>query len=161
MGDLLMSLFKKLFKPLMVVAPYVFKNGQTVAFPTERPIFSDRFRGRHRLYLDRCISCNTCVRVCPDNSIKLVEVTGKEGTYPQIDYQTCCLCGYCVEFCPKNALEFTDLVEFSETDRSKFIYSPEQLAEVPDLKHVLPMLKRRTERYLTESEIKYRKVEDV
>jgi formate hydrogenlyase subunit 6/NADH:ubiquinone oxidoreductase subunit I len=90
-----------------------------------------------------------------------VDVAGKEGTYPQIDYQTCCFCGYCVEFCPKNALEFTDLVEYSETDRSKFIYSPEQLAEVPDLKDVLPMLERRTERYLTESEIKYRKVKDV
>ncbi len=66
-----------------------------------------------------------------------------------------------MEFCPKNALEFTDFVEFSETDRSKLLYSPERLAEVPDLKEVLPMLKRRTERYLTKTEIKYRKVEDV
>ncbi|GAG16774.1 unnamed protein product, partial [marine sediment metagenome] len=40
-------------------------------------------------------------------------------------------------------------------------YSPERLTEVPDLKEVLPMLKRRTERYLTDKEIKYRKVSDV
>ena len=156
-----MSFLKKLIKPFMVVAPYVFRNGQTVAYPTERPVFAERFRGRHKLYFDRCISCNTCARVCPCNSIKLVEVEGREGKYPQIDYQTCSICGYCVEFCPKNALEFTDLVEYSETDRSRLLYSPERLAVVPDLKEVLPMLKRRTERYLTETEIKYRKVEGV
>jgi formate hydrogenlyase subunit 6/NADH:ubiquinone oxidoreductase subunit I len=156
-----MSFLKKLFKPFMVVAPYVLRNGQTIGFPTERPIFSERFRGRHRLYFDRCISCNTCVRLCPDKSIELVEVEGREGKFPQIDYQTCSLCGYCVEFCPKSALEFTDLVEYSVTDRSELVYSPERLAEVPDIKEVLPMLKRRTERYLTETEIKSRTVEEL
>ncbi len=156
-----MSLFKKLFKPLMIVAPYVLRNSQTVAYPTERLIFSERFRGRHKLHFDRCISCNTCARVCPCNSIKLVEVEGRENKYPQIDYTTCSLCGYCVEFCPKNALEFTDFVEFSERDRKDLVYSPERLSVVPDIKEVLPMLKRRTETYLTENEMKYRKVEDV
>ncbi len=58
-------------------------------------------------------------------------------------------------------MEFTDFVEFSEVDRSKLVYSPERLTEVPDIKEVLPMLKRRTERYLTDKEIKYRKVSDV
>ena len=153
--------WKKLFKPFLVVAPYVLKNSQTIAYPTERPIFHDRFRGRHKFYFDRCISCNTCVRVCPCKSITLVEVEGREGKFPQIDYQTCSFCGYCVEFCPKFALEFTDFVEFSEVDRAKLVYSPERLTEVPDLKEVLPMLKRRTERYLTDKEIKYRKVSDV
>lgn len=156
-----MSFLKKLLKPLLVVAPYVLRNGQTVAYPTERPVFAERFRGRHRLILDRCISCNTCARVCPCKSITLVEVEGREGKYPQIDYQTCSLCGYCVEFCPKKALEFTDFVEFSERDRSNLVYSPERLTEVPELKEVLPMLKRRTEMYLTKTEIKYRKVKDV
>lgn len=156
-----MSFFKKLFKPFSTVLPYIFKRGQTVSYPTERPIFAERYRGRHKLYLDRCISCNTCARVCPCKSIELVEVEGMEGKYPQIDFNTCSLCGYCVEFCPKSALEFTDLVEYSVTDRSELIYSPERLAEVPDIKEVLPMLKRRTERYLTETEIKSRTVEEL
>ena len=156
-----MSFIKKLIKPFLVVAPYVFRRGQTVSFPTERPVFHERFRGRHKLHFDRCISCNTCARICPCKSIVLVEAEGHEGKYPQIDYQTCSFCGFCVEYCPKLALEFTDFVEFSEVDRSKLVYSPERLAEVPDLKEVLPMLKRRTEMYLTKKEIKFRKVSDV
>lgn len=156
-----MSLLRKIFKPFMVVAPYIFRSGQTSAYPTERRIFSERFRGRHKFFFDRCISCNTCARICPCNSITLVDVKGRNGKYPQIDYQTCSICGYCVEFCPTKALEFTDFVEFAEHDRNMLIYSPELLTEVPDLKEVLPMLKRRTETYLTKTELKYRKVEDV
>lgn len=155
-----MSFLKKIFKPFMVVAPYVLRNSQTVAYPTERPIFSERFRGRHRFIFDRCISCNTCGRVCPCNSIELVEVKDKEGKFPQINYQTCSLCGYCVEFCPTKALEFTDFVEFSESDRSDLVYSPERLSEVPDLKEVLPMMRWRTKMYLTDKELKYRRVEE-
>jgi formate hydrogenlyase subunit 6/NADH:ubiquinone oxidoreductase subunit I len=65
-----------------------------------------------------------------------------------------------VEFCPKNALEFTDLVEYAEVDRKNLVYSPERLAQVPDIKDILPMMERRTETYLTETEMKYRKVEE-
>ena len=155
-----MSLFKKIIKPFLTVAPYVLKNSQTIAYPTERLIFSQRFRGRHKFYFERCISCNTCVRVCPCNSIILVEADGHEGTYPQIDYQTCSSCGYCVEFCPTFALENTDFVEFSVKNRADLVYSPEMLTEVPDLREVLPRLKRRTKRYMTKTEVKYRKVSD-
>jgi formate hydrogenlyase subunit 6/NADH:ubiquinone oxidoreductase subunit I len=156
-----MSLLKKIVKPFLVVAPYVLKNGQTVAYPTERPMFSERFRGRHKLLIDTCISCGMCARVCPCNSIQLVEVPGKEKKFPQIDYQTCSFCGYCVTYCPKSAMVFTDLVELSTTDRKSLVYSPQQLTEVPDLKEVLPMLKYRTEKYLTDTEKKYRRVKEV
>ncbi len=156
-----MSILRKIIKPFLVVAPYVLRNSQTSAYPTERLMFSERFRGRHKYYFERCISCGICARVCPCNSIAMIKIEGRPATYPQFNYQTCSFCGYCVEYCPKQALEFTDFVEFAEKDRSKLVYSPERLTTVPELKQVLPMLKRRTVAYLTKTELKYRKVKDV
>jgi formate hydrogenlyase subunit 6/NADH:ubiquinone oxidoreductase subunit I len=124
-------------------------------------MFKERFRGRHQFFFERCISCGICARVCPCASIELVEAEGHEKTYPSIDYNTCSFCGYCVEFCPKQAIEFTDVVELAVDDRSTLKYSPERLSEVPDIKDLVPRMKRRTEAYLTDKEMKYRKVKDV
>ena len=156
-----MSWIKKLLRPIAIVAPYVLRNSQTVAYPTERLMFKERFRGRHQFFFERCISCGICQRVCPDASIKLVPAEGHEKTYPSIDFNTCSFCGYCVEYCPKQALEFTDVVELAVKDRSELIYSPERLSVVPDIKDLVPRMKRRTEAYLTDKEMKYRKVKDV
>jgi formate hydrogenlyase subunit 6/NADH:ubiquinone oxidoreductase subunit I len=158
-----MSWIKKLLRPIRIVAPYVLRNSQTSAYPTERLVFKERYSGRHRFYFERCISCGICARVCPDASIELVEAKSEEfdKKYPSIDYTTCSFCGYYVEFCPKEALEFTDIVELAVKDRTKLVYSPERLSEVPDVKNLVPRLKRRTEAFLTDKEMKYRKVKDV
>lgn len=157
-----MSFIKKLLRPIRIVAPYILRNSQTVAYPTERLVFKERYRGRHRFYFERCISCGICARVCPDASIELVEsnIENYDKKYPSIDYNTCSFCGYCVEFCPKQALEFTDIVELAVKDRKELVYSPERLSEVPDVKDLVPRLKRRTEAYLTDEEMKYRTVEN-
>jgi NAD(P)H-quinone oxidoreductase subunit I len=158
-----MSFIKKLLRPIGIIAPYILRNSQTVAYPTERLVFKERYRGRHRFYFERCISCGICSRVCPDASIELVEsnIENYDKKYPSIDYNTCSFCGYCVEFCPKQALEFTDIVELAVKDRKELVYSPEHLSEVPDVKDLVPRLKRRTEAYLTDEEMKYRTVENI
>lgn len=155
-----MSTLKRLFKPYRVVMPYVLKNSQTVKYPTERLIFAPGFRGRHRLYPDRCIHCGTCVRVCPCNSISLVDMVGHDGKYPQINYGTCSLCGYCVEFCPKSALEHTDLVEYSTEDRKDLLYTPEKLSVVPPLGSIMPQIRRRIRPVLEKGQMKYVEVQE-
>lgn len=53
--------------------------------------------------LDReeCVSCMTCVRVCP------FSVPEVKGGYPEIDWARCSGCGVCFSECPVFALSFT------------------------------------------------------
>ncbi|MHB8134613.1 MAG: glycyl-radical enzyme activating protein [Anaerolineaceae bacterium] len=47
----------------------------------------------------RCIGCNTCIQICPENALQRNE----SGLL--IDRQSCNLCGQCWQGCPTNALE--------------------------------------------------------
>ena len=48
----------------------------------------------------QCDSCGTCISVCPENAILLVQ-----DIY--IDAQKCISCGACVSVCPFGALQLT------------------------------------------------------
>jgi len=48
--------------------------------------------------LNKCIGCGTCVRVCPENAVKMVN--GK----PKTDYNFCKGCGICAVECPVKAI---------------------------------------------------------
>jgi pyruvate formate lyase activating enzyme len=70
---------------------------------------------------DRCILCEKCVEVCPNNAI----YTGANGI--ETDTDRCRLCGRCVEACPSQARErvgrtitVTDLV--CEVERDILFY---------------------------------------
>lgn len=47
---------------------------------------------------NKCISCQQCVSVCPQNAIK-------QGTPNVIKQENCLHCGACFEICPVNAVE--------------------------------------------------------
>lgn len=47
----------------------------------------------------RCIGCNTCIQICPENALK----RNPEGL--SIDRSKCNICGSCWQACPSNALE--------------------------------------------------------
>ena len=98
--------------------------------------------GRYRLYNDteNCIGCGQCVRACPISCIVMETIKvapddfalcGKTTDGQQkkfwipvfdIDVAKCMTCGMCTTVCPTECLVHTPVSDFSEFDRSNFIY---------------------------------------
>ncbi|MCX8205396.1 MAG: NADH-quinone oxidoreductase subunit I [Candidatus Nezhaarchaeota archaeon] len=116
-------------KPLYLALLHIFKRTFTVKYPYEVLKPAERFRGRIRLNMERCIGCEVCGFICPNRAINIVEEEG--GKYPQVDFGRCCFCGFCVEYCPRAALSHTEEYEISSYTREELIYSPRRLAEAP------------------------------
>ena len=112
------------------------KKPITYKFPPETPL-SKKFRGRHIFSPEKCISCGTCSKICPNMAIEMVERQKGEKNvhYPSIDYSKCCFCGLCVDLCPKGALNFTNFYLIISMDKKDLIFTPEMLAQQPELKH--------------------------
>ncbi|MEE9524353.1 MAG: 4Fe-4S binding protein [Thermodesulfovibrionales bacterium] len=51
---------------------------------------------------EKCIGCNTCMKVCPVNA-----ASGEMKKTHSIDQSSCIGCGICVERCPKQAIDGT------------------------------------------------------
>lgn len=103
----------------------------TVLYPYESLWEPDNYRGRPALDFNKCIGCGMCVRMCPCDSIILVETPDDEGKpvkRPQINMGRCSFCAYCAEYCPEDAMTVTPIVELAEFTRSDLIYGPRRLA---------------------------------
>lgn len=73
-----------------VVAPCTTLANKTGSWRTFRPVVDH----------EKCISCGTCEKFCPDMAIKDVG----EGRY-EVDLDYCKGCGICAEECPVDAIE--------------------------------------------------------
>jgi len=115
---------------LLIRKPITFK------FPPETPV-SKKFRGRHLFHLEKCISCGTCFRICPNGALEMVErqKDGKTVYFPSINYSKCCFCGFCSDACPEKALDMTNFSIIISTNKKDLIFTPEQLAQQPELEH--------------------------
>ena len=89
------------------------KRGTTTKRLEEESLALERnmITRRYLLKLDRgkCIGCDLCAAVCPQESVGLLPGTVKEGKLVQpptvdINPETCNFCGECVIVCPVNAL---------------------------------------------------------
>jgi len=125
----------------------MFRPVETSQYPEKPRPVAPRFHGRHQLNryadgLEKCIGCELCAWACPADAIYVQGANNTvEARYSpgeryaedyQINYNRCILCGLCIEACPTRALTMTHEYEFSADQRSKLVYTKEQLiAAVP------------------------------
>ena len=116
---------------------YLLRRPYTRLVPEkERPFKTETTRGRHILYMDKCVGCRMCQIVCPADAIQMVRVEGNwkrnmKKIFPRIDLHRCTFCALCVEVCPTGALVMTDITgwELTTEDKSKTILMPYELGE--------------------------------
>jgi NADH-quinone oxidoreductase subunit I len=93
----------------------------TTQYPEERKVYSDGYRGAHRLTLKpdgavRCTACFLCATACPAKCIAIVAGEHPDPEiekYPvryEIDTLQCIYCGMCVEACPCDAIRMDTYV---------------------------------------------------
>ncbi len=93
----------------------------TTQYPEERKVYTEGYRGAHRLTLKpdgsvRCTACFLCATACPAKCIN-IEAGEHPDTevekYPvryEIDTLQCIYCGMCVEACPCDAIRMDTYV---------------------------------------------------
>jgi NADH-quinone oxidoreductase subunit I len=97
------------------------RGAVTVQYPEERKVYTEGYRGAHRLTLKpdnsvRCTACFLCATACPAKCINI-----EAGEHPdpevekypvryEIDTLQCIYCGMCVEACPCDAIRMDTYV---------------------------------------------------
>jgi NADH-quinone oxidoreductase subunit I len=111
----------------------------TLQYPEQRRVYSERFRGRHRLMQredrsPRCVACMMCSTVCPADCIHIVAAEHPNPTIEkdparfEIDLLRCVYCGLCEEACPCDAIRMdTGIFEIAADEREKFVVDKEFL----------------------------------
>ncbi len=116
-------------KPLVDVAKEALSGPSTLEYPEEREAVTDNYRGVHKLDMKTCISCSACARICPNQTINMVEVDTDMGkkVMPEINLERCLFCALCEEVCPTECLILTKDYDVERFDRRGFIKRPEDL----------------------------------
>ncbi|MCL5430272.1 MAG: NADH-quinone oxidoreductase subunit I [Candidatus Marsarchaeota archaeon] len=120
---------------LVEVAKGVVKKPSTVEFPENKETLDDTYRGMHKLDMNTCINCQACARICPNQTIKMVEADiptafhkdTNPKLFPEIDLERCLFCALCEEVCPTDCLILTKITEYEVYDRRDLIKRPEDL----------------------------------
>jgi NAD-dependent dihydropyrimidine dehydrogenase PreA subunit/nitroreductase len=98
---------------------------------------------------EKCIRCGSCVEICHEHCMALVDGDGDIGV--RIDYELCSTCTQCIAICPEQALSWDHVapVAYEKTR----LPSPQQLDEL--------FKERRTIRTFTKDKIDRTLVEEI
>lgn len=94
LGEEIENVVKKISLP----PTFIFNINLLSVPPPLAKAFEDLTRVRPYINKEKCVKCETCVKACPVNAIKL---DGK----PQINMNICLNCFCCHELCPEGAVE--------------------------------------------------------
>lgn len=116
-------------KPLAKVAAQLVKKPATLEYPEQKESLEDNYRGIHKLDMKTCISCSACAKICPNDTITMVDTETAAGTkkMPEINLDRCLFCALCEEVCPPKCLILTKDYKFEGYDRREFVKRPEEL----------------------------------
>lgn len=115
--------------PVAKVAREVLEKPFTLEYPEQKEVSTDNYRGIHKLDMKTCISCSACARICPNQTITMVDTETEKGTklMPEINLERCLFCALCEEVCPPKCLILGKETDFEKYDRREFIKRPEEL----------------------------------
>ncbi len=116
-------------RPLVDVVKQMAAKPTTVEFPERRERKNDNYNGMHKLDMKTCISCGACARICPNQTITMVDTETDKGTkkMPEINWERCLFCALCAEVCPTDCLILTKQTDYDVYDRRDLIKRPEEL----------------------------------
>ena len=115
--------------PLLETAKKAFESRTTIDYPDVKETLPDNYRGIHRLDMKTCINCRACEKICPNQTIVMVEADTERGPklFPQINLERCLFCALCEEVCPTKCLVLTKNNDLEAYDRRSMIKRPEEL----------------------------------
>src|SRR5436309_1031088 len=117
----------------------------THLYPYQKVELPLAYRGQHSIDWFKCIGCELCAKVCPNECIYFefyeVEPTSeylhpsraqldemkKTIRRPAVDVGHCLFCGNCMEYCPTDAWNFTQEFELADYAREDLYYKADEL----------------------------------
>jgi NADH-quinone oxidoreductase chain I len=142
-----------MLRALLTMIKTSLRRPTTIPYPTEAMRMPDRYRGRHIFYDELCIGCSLCAKVCPNNTIVMLERTEQQDPKlrhrPIIDLNRCIFCGYCAEVCPAKCLFMGHGYEMAAQRKGELLFTYRGMIATPKApdndRAIYPELERRGE----------------